>query len=96
MTVLENVVAPLRSFSLAQLNAGAMSGPEASRAEELLQFVGMRGFPISLAAVAEGLRLAQKKLMAGADAPKEWARGNHQLVLDYVSHPTFAQRAEAP
>ncbi len=53
--------------------------------DPMFQFVGMRGFPISLAAVAEGLRIAQKKLMAGADAPKEWARGNHQLVLDYVA-----------
>ncbi len=44
MTVLENVVAPLRSFSLRQLNAGAVSGPEAARAEELLDFVGMRRF----------------------------------------------------
>ncbi|HWV88327.1 MAG TPA: branched-chain amino acid ABC transporter ATP-binding protein/permease [Capillimicrobium sp.] len=44
MTVLENVVAPLRSFSLGQLNAGAVSGPEAARAEELLEFVGMQRF----------------------------------------------------
>jgi branched-chain amino acid transport system permease protein len=44
MTVLENVVAPLRSFSWAQLNAGAVSGPEAARAEELLEFVGMRRY----------------------------------------------------
>jgi ABC-type branched-subunit amino acid transport system ATPase component/ABC-type branched-subunit amino acid transport system permease subunit len=41
MTVLENVVAPLRSFSWRQLSAGAVSGPEAARAEELLDFVGM-------------------------------------------------------
>jgi ABC-type branched-subunit amino acid transport system ATPase component/ABC-type branched-subunit amino acid transport system permease subunit len=41
MTVLENVVAPLRSFSWRQLNAVAVSGPEAARAEELLDFVGM-------------------------------------------------------
>jgi ABC-type branched-subunit amino acid transport system ATPase component/ABC-type branched-subunit amino acid transport system permease subunit len=44
MTVLENVVAPLRSFSLRQLNYGAVSGPEAARAEELLEFVGMQRF----------------------------------------------------
>jgi ABC-type branched-subunit amino acid transport system ATPase component/ABC-type branched-subunit amino acid transport system permease subunit len=44
MTVLENVVAPLRAFSLGQLNAGAVSGPEAARAEELLDFVGMARF----------------------------------------------------
>ena len=44
MTVLENVVAPLRSFSWRQLSAGAVSGPEAARAEELLDFVGMRRY----------------------------------------------------
>jgi branched-chain amino acid transport system permease protein len=44
MTVLENVVAPLRAFRLGQLNAGAVSGPEAARAEELLDFVGMARF----------------------------------------------------
>ncbi len=44
MTVLENVVAPLRAFRLAKLNAGAVSGPEAARAEELLDFVGMARF----------------------------------------------------
>jgi branched-chain amino acid transport system ATP-binding protein/branched-chain amino acid transport system permease protein len=44
MTVLENVVAPLRSFSWGQLNAGAIKGDEALRAEELLTFVGMERF----------------------------------------------------
>lgn len=53
--------------------------------DPLFQFVGRRGFPIGLAAVAEGLGIADKKLMSGADAPKEWARGNHQRVLDYVA-----------
>jgi len=60
MTVLENVVAPVRSFSLSQLNAGAMSGPEASRAEELLQFVGMREFRDQRAAE---LSFGQQKLV---------------------------------
>ena len=41
MTVLENVVAPLREFHLGLLNANAVSGREAARAEELLDFVGM-------------------------------------------------------
>ena len=41
MTVLENVVAPLRSFSWRQLRAGAVSGEEARRADELLEFVGI-------------------------------------------------------
>jgi branched-chain amino acid transport system permease protein len=44
MTVLENVVAPLRSFSWRRLGADAVSGPEAERAHELLEFVGMHRF----------------------------------------------------
>jgi branched-chain amino acid transport system permease protein len=44
MTVLENVVAPMRDFRVGQLAAGAVSGPEAERAEELLEFVGMQRF----------------------------------------------------
>jgi branched-chain amino acid transport system ATP-binding protein/branched-chain amino acid transport system permease protein len=44
MTVLENVVAPLRRFSWTQLNADGVSGSEAERAEELLDFVGMKPF----------------------------------------------------
>ncbi len=44
MTVLENVVAPLPSFRLGQLAADAVSGPEADRAEELLDFVGMKKY----------------------------------------------------
>jgi ABC-type branched-subunit amino acid transport system ATPase component/ABC-type branched-subunit amino acid transport system permease subunit len=44
MTVLENVVAPLREFHLGLLSADAVSGREAHRAEELLDFVGMRKY----------------------------------------------------
>lgn len=44
MSALENVVAPLRNFSLGQLGLGAVSGPEAAKAEELLDFVGMRAY----------------------------------------------------
>jgi ABC-type branched-subunit amino acid transport system ATPase component/ABC-type branched-subunit amino acid transport system permease subunit len=44
MTVLENVVAPLRSFSWSQLNLLAVRGDEAARAMELLEFVGMERF----------------------------------------------------
>jgi branched-chain amino acid transport system permease protein len=44
MTVLENVVAPLREFHIGLLNANAVSGREARRAEELLDFVGMRKY----------------------------------------------------
>jgi ABC-type branched-subunit amino acid transport system ATPase component/ABC-type branched-subunit amino acid transport system permease subunit len=60
MTVLENVVAPLRAFRLGQLNAGAMSGPEAARAEELLAFVGMERFRDQRAAA---LSYGQQKLV---------------------------------
>jgi ABC-type branched-subunit amino acid transport system ATPase component/ABC-type branched-subunit amino acid transport system permease subunit len=44
MTVLENVVAVQRRFSLSQLGRIAVSGAEAKAAEELLEFVGMRDF----------------------------------------------------
>jgi branched-chain amino acid transport system ATP-binding protein/branched-chain amino acid transport system permease protein len=60
MTVLENVVAPLRAFQVGQLNAGAMSGPEAERAEELLDFVGMARFRDQKAAA---LSYGQQKLV---------------------------------
>jgi branched-chain amino acid transport system ATP-binding protein/branched-chain amino acid transport system permease protein len=60
MTVLENVVAPLREFRFGQLNAGAVSGPEAARAEELLEFVGMRAFRDQKAAA---LSYGQQKLV---------------------------------
>jgi ABC-type branched-subunit amino acid transport system ATPase component/ABC-type branched-subunit amino acid transport system permease subunit len=44
MTVLENVVAPLPSFSWRALAAGAVAGQEARRARELLAFVGLQNF----------------------------------------------------
>jgi branched-chain amino acid transport system ATP-binding protein/branched-chain amino acid transport system permease protein len=60
MTVLENVVAPLRAFKAGQLNAGAVSGPEAARAQELLDFVGMGRFRDQRAAA---LSYGQQKLV---------------------------------
>ncbi|HSC91461.1 MAG TPA: branched-chain amino acid ABC transporter ATP-binding protein/permease [Gaiellaceae bacterium] len=60
MTVLENVVAPLRSFSWRQLGADAVSGPEAERAEELLEFVGMGRFASMRAG---SLSFGQQKLV---------------------------------
>jgi branched-chain amino acid transport system ATP-binding protein/branched-chain amino acid transport system permease protein len=60
MTVLENVVAPLRSFSWRQLAADAVSGAEAQRARELLDFVGMRAFSEQRAAA---LSFGQQKLV---------------------------------
>jgi ABC-type branched-subunit amino acid transport system ATPase component/ABC-type branched-subunit amino acid transport system permease subunit len=60
MTVLENVVAPLRGFHLGLLGANAVSGREAERAEELLEFVGMRKYrDVRAAALSYG----QQKLL---------------------------------
>jgi hypothetical protein len=53
--------------------------------DPMFQFAAMKGFPIGLAAVAEGMGIAQKKLMSADRAPVEWQAGNHQLVLDYVA-----------
>jgi ABC-type branched-subunit amino acid transport system ATPase component/ABC-type branched-subunit amino acid transport system permease subunit len=60
MTVLENVVAPLRSFSWGQLRAGAVSGDDAKRAEELLEFVGMGEYRDQ---PARALSFGQRKLI---------------------------------
>ena len=60
MTVLENVVAPLREFHLGLLGADAVSGPEARRAEELLDFVGMRKYRD---VQASALSYGQQKLL---------------------------------
>ena len=60
MTVLENVVAPLPSFRVGQLTADAVSGEEAERAEELLDFVGMRKYRD---ASASALSYGQQKLV---------------------------------
>ena len=60
MTVLENVVAPLREFHLGILGVSAVSGREAARAEELLDFVGMRKYrDVRAAALSYG----QQKLV---------------------------------
>lgn len=53
--------------------------------DPMFQFATMKGFPIGLAAVADGLGIAQKKLMSADKAPVEWNRGNHKVVLDYVA-----------
>ena len=60
MTVLENVVAVQRSFSVGQLGRIAVSGPEAKAAEELLEFVGMRAFRDQK---AHALSYGQQKLV---------------------------------
>jgi len=60
MTVLENLVAPLRDFSFRQLGLGAVSGTEAAKAEELLAFVGMAAYRD---APASSLSYGQQKLV---------------------------------
>jgi ABC-type branched-subunit amino acid transport system ATPase component/ABC-type branched-subunit amino acid transport system permease subunit len=60
MTVLENVVAPMSSFSWAQLKEDAVSGPEVQRAENLLEFVNMQH---SIPKKAGSLSYGQQKLV---------------------------------
>jgi ABC-type branched-subunit amino acid transport system ATPase component len=60
MTVLENVVAVQRTFSVGQLGRIAVSGAEARAAEELLEYVGMRAFRDQK---AHALSYGQQKLV---------------------------------
>ncbi len=60
LTVMENVVAPLRRFQWRLLPADAVSGPEARRALELLDFVGLADFGPQ---PAWRLSFGQKKLV---------------------------------
>ncbi len=60
MSVMQNVVAPQRTFSLSQLGRIAVSGPEAARARELLDFVGMGAFA---GQKASDLSFGQQKLV---------------------------------
>jgi branched-chain amino acid transport system permease protein len=60
MTVLENVVAVQRSYSIGQLGRIAVSGAEARAAEELLEYVGMRAFRDQK---ARALSYGQQKLV---------------------------------
>lgn len=52
--------------------------------DPMFQFFNDHGYPVGLANVAEGLGIAQTKLMNGADAPKEWRAGNYERVKEYV------------
>ena len=51
--------------------------------DPMFQFFNQAGFPVGLGKVAAGMGISQEKLMDGAEAPKEWRQGNHQLVMDY-------------
>lgn len=52
--------------------------------DPMFQFFKLKGYPIGLGKVGEGFGIEMKKLMSGADAPKQWKAGNHQAVCDYV------------
>jgi hypothetical protein len=68
-------------------NAGDMetaAGLALGLYDPMFQFFNRRGFPVGLAAVAEAMGVRQVKLMDSADAPREWNKGNHQRVMDYV------------
>ena len=87
MTVLENVVAPQRSFSWGQLGRVAVSGPEARAAEEVLEYVGMRAFRDQKARRALVRPAEAGGAGAGADArpaadPARRARGRDQPGAD--------------
>ena len=60
MSVLENIAAPLGSFSLPQMGLDAVSGKEAERARELLDFVGLSRYE---QAKAGSLSYGQQKLV---------------------------------
>lgn len=52
----------------------------------MYQFFCIKGFPVSLAAVCEGMGLPGKEGgLTGADAPVLWQKGQYQKVLDYVA-----------
>ncbi len=53
--------------------------------DPMFQFFKLKGFPVGLAKVGEGMGIRATKLMDGADAPKEWRAGNHKAVCDYVT-----------
>jgi hypothetical protein len=52
--------------------------------DPMYQFFKLKGFPVGLAKVAEGLGLEMRKSMSGADAPQRWAAGEYEAVCDYV------------
>ncbi len=77
------------SFDLPWIARAADDAQAATRVaralyDPMFQFFKLKGFPVSLAAAAQGLGVPLKKSMAAEDAPREWRAGRHQRVLDYV------------
>ena len=52
--------------------------------DPMFQFFNQRGFPVGLAKVAEAMGVTGKTVMTGAEAPKHWQDGHHELVMEYV------------
>jgi hypothetical protein len=52
--------------------------------DPMFQFFNQRGFPVGLASVAQAMGTPAKTLMTGAEAPRHWQDGNHELVMEYV------------
>ena len=52
--------------------------------DPMFQFFKLKGFPVGLAKVGQGMAMKTVKLMDAADAPKQWRAGNHKAVCDYV------------
>ena len=65
MTVLENMIVPIRQLTLRSLFTAAIKGHERDRAEALLEFVGLQGFRDSEAGT---LSFGQQKLLELAAA----------------------------
>ena len=77
------------SFDLRWMARAADDAKTASRVaramyDPMFQFFKMKGFPVSLAAVAEGLGIPLRKSMTAEEAPRQWRAGNYQRVVDYV------------
>ncbi len=78
------------SFDLRWIGHAAGDFPKAAAIalkmyDPMFQFFKLKGFPVSLAAVAKGMGITTEKLMTGADAPIQWRAGNHDAVCKYVS-----------
>lgn len=52
--------------------------------DPMFHFFKMKGFPVGLAAVAEGMGIPLRKSMTAEEAPREWRAGDYERVVDYV------------
>lgn len=63
-----------------------------SHIDMMFHIYRLRGYPVSLAAVGEGMNIAQQKSteISGKSAPELWRDGAHQAVLDYCAQDVRA------